>query len=125
MGMIYNPEYSFNLFSMTKRFQNRWVLFRNYKNILLTKGDKKIKFDQEIPMLCQSIHVVFIKEQIGMIATESGTKISIQHMHKSLDNVMKKLQKIHKAPWLSVKYGETRPCESFANATAKHENVTK
>ena len=40
-----NPDYNFDVFSITRRLQSGWVLAKNDKNMMQTKGYEKIKFD--------------------------------------------------------------------------------
>ena len=58
-GATYNPEYNFNVCSITKRLQSGWVLFGNDTNNIPAKSNKKIKFDAVIPMPCGAIYACY------------------------------------------------------------------
>ena len=60
IGAMCNPQYNFNVFSITKRLKSGWVLSINHMNIILTKGEKKIEFDIVIPMLHGAINFLAI-----------------------------------------------------------------
>ena len=45
-----NPEYNFNVFSITKSLQSGQVITGNYTHIMFNKGDKTIKLGIVVPM---------------------------------------------------------------------------
>ena len=60
IGATYNPEYNFIKFSIAKRMQSELALSGNNKTIILTKDNKKIKFEIVIPMSCGELCTFFI-----------------------------------------------------------------
>ena len=59
---------------------------------MLTKSNKKTKFDIVIPMPHEAIYACYFQQvhELGMIVTESRTKMSIQCMYEILGHWTKK-----------------------------------
>ena len=90
--------------------ESEWELSGNNKNIIFSKGNKKIKSDIVILMPCGAIYV---------IAAESGTEMNIQHVHELLGHCDKNYKKNCKKSRLEyqVWFNELQ--------TKKQKNVTK
>ena len=56
-GLTYNLEYNFNMFNVKNDY--KVVLSSNNKNLMIMKGNKKIKFYIMIPMPCGKSHACY------------------------------------------------------------------
>ena len=100
------------------------MLSGNQKNIMLTKGDNKIKFDIVIPMPSVSIYECYVcqGQELEVIMTESGTKVSIHSAHKLLGHCNEETtRKIMKHLGLSITHGSMNPCKSCANTKVRQK----
>ena len=57
------PNTKFNLFSISKLQNNRWLLFRNKDKIWIKKGEHKVTFDVKIPMPKGAVFAIHVKRE--------------------------------------------------------------
>ena len=95
----------FNLFSLTKRQKDGWLLNGNSEMIWLTKGDMKIVFDIKIPTPEGLIFAMYHQRKepaevnaLGQDKEEKKMKLSIQKAHQLLGHSNDRLREKHARP---------------------------
>ena len=68
------PNSKFNLFSLTKRQNDGWILGGNKDSIWLEKDGAKIKFDIRIETAEGVIFAIYIKRNTGEVSNVSADK---------------------------------------------------
>ena len=85
----YVPDLWINLFSITKSLQHQWSLSSEGVNIVLTKGQSKIKFDHI--MKTENGFVEYVKMSsacdLGNAAIQTKNGIDINEFHKQMGHI--------------------------------------
>ena len=67
--VVHTPNSRFNLFSVTKRMQDGWILGGDKESMWLTKGDQKINFDIKISTPKGALFCIYFKRECEVAAT--------------------------------------------------------
>ena len=82
--VVHLPGSSFNLFSLTKRLEDEWILGRNSTAICLEKGGNKITFDIKIKTPKGALFCIYFKRNsdVAAMATNNTKPMSTKTAHE-------------------------------------------
>ena len=124
--IMYTPNSRFNLFSMTKRMQDGWILGGNKESMWLTKGDQKLIFDIKINTSKGALFCIYFKRDCEMAATAKncGKKISKNLAHELTVHINgEESKKTIEYLGYDLSRGGMKLCEACAEAKAKMKNL--
>ena len=129
-NVVYCPELSFNLFSLTQAMENGAKLGCKGTVITLTKGQQVVFFDRKIQTTNGYLPAVEIATRMGedeqvTVTLEEGRKVNRNKLHKMLGHVSEdKLRATAKnMGWVLT--GQNEKCEDCALGKTRQKNVPK
>ena len=124
--MVYSPSAEFNLFSLTKRLDQGWILGGNKNSIWISKGEKKIEFDIKIETPKGAIFAAYFKcklcegDEVAAVLADKKKKITADTVHGLVGHINDADgRKIAKYLGFNIARKEMTPCGACAEAKAK------
>ena len=128
-GVKIVPSSRFNLFSITKRQKDGWILGGDNKLIWLENQGTMIEFDMKIETTEGVIFAIYIKrgtEEISNVSTDRTMKVSVNKAHELLRHPCEvETRKTAKALGWELTREGMNVCEACSIAKAKQKNVLK
>ena len=124
--MVYSPGSEFNLFSLTKRLDDEWILGGNKKCIWISQGNKKIVFDIKIVTPKGAIFAAYFKrkmrksEKVAAVMADKRREITAEAAHGLVGHINDhKGRQVVQYLGFKIARKVMTPCGACAEAKAK------
>ena len=128
-NVVYCPELSFNLFSLTQAMANGGKLGSNGTIITMTKGEQRLEFDRKISMSNGYLPAVELaprtEDEHLTAAMDEGQKISRNKLHKMLGHPSEDILRATAKQMGWKLTGRVEKCEDCALGKSCQKNVPK
>lgn len=126
----YSPKNNYNLFSITKRLKQGWVLGGDGSSIWIEHGDTQLVFDIVINTPNGCVFAMYLERHITETAaaapTGPGKRMTIQQAHALLNHKSEdETRKTAKRLGWEITSGGLGPCDYCAKGKAKQKNIVK
>ena len=127
--VMYSPDARFNLFSFSAMIKTGWTLHGDKKEMVLSKGNAKLHFDQVVHTQKGMLFCIRIKRnknEAGLSSIKENKAIDVETLHKRLGHGNEKDDKLT-AKHLNIKVinGQLKPCAPCNTGKAKQKAVPK
>eukprot|EP00957_Ditylum_brightwellii_P034200 2591820-Ditylum_brightwellii.AAC.1 len=128
--VVHMPGSSCNLFSLTKRLNQRWTLGGNSDSIWLKKGGQKIVFDIKIKTPKGAIYAIYTKRhpsgtsEVATVGRDPSKPVDVQTTHGTMGHINKvDSRKSIKHLGYEIKQDMMSTCGACAEAKTKQKNL--
>ena len=125
--MVYTPRAGYNLFSLTKRLDDGWILGGDKNSLWISKGENKVVFDIKIKTPKGAIFATYFKRnvnngnEVAAVMSDKKKKISADMAHGLVGHINDcKGRKNVKYLGYELTNKPMTQCGACAEAKAKH-----